>query len=205
MSLTLVFIAITAVISFLAFNNYNLRETLINNPYAVVKRKEYYRLLTSGFIHADFMHLFFNMFVLYNFGTIMEQLFQLSYGKNGILYFIALYVLGIIFSSIPDLMKHRGNPAYNSLGASGGVSSVLFAAIILLPTSKLQIFPIPVDIPAWIFSLLYVAYSVYMDRRQADNVNHLAHLWGALWGVLFVLWAFPGALPHFVEQIRGSF
>ena len=205
MSLTLIIIAITVAISFIAFNNYNLRSQLIHNPYIVNQRKEYYRLLTSGFIHADFVHLFFNMFVLYSFGNNMESIFHVSFAEQANLYFILLYVVGIIISSIPGQIRHRNDPGYNSLGASGGVSSVLFAFIILLPTSTLQIFPIPVDIPAWIFAILYVMYSVYMDRRQSDNVNHMAHLWGAVGGVVFVLFLYPGAFPAFLDQILNSF
>ena len=205
MSLTNILIGLTVIISFLAFNNYNLRSTLIDNPYSVARKNEYYRLLTSGFIHADFMHLFFNMFVLYSFGNNMETLLEMYFAGNGKFYFIGLYLIGIIISSIPSQIRHRNDPAYNSLGASGGVSSVLFAFIMLLPTSTLMIFPIPVQIPAWVFGILYIIYSVYMDRRQADNVNHLAHMWGALWGVVFVILLFPDALERFVLKIMGTF
>lgn len=203
MSLTLILIIITAGLSIFGFNNPAFTDKMLNNPYAVVRGKQYYRLLTSGFVHADFTHLFFNMFVLYSFGNNMESILSSSFGESGGLYFLGLYILGIIFSSIPDLIKHKDAPYYNSLGASGGVASVLFAFIILLPTSTLMIFPIPIDIPAWIFSIMYVAYSIYMDKRNADNVNHLAHLWGALWGVLFVSFLFPGSLAHFFRQILG--
>ena len=107
-------------------------------------------------------------------------------------------------ANLPDQFRHRNNPGYNSLGASGGVSAVVFASIILMPLTKLMIFPIPIEFPAWVFAIIYVAYSIYMDRRQADRVNHLAHMWGALWGVVFIVWCYPGALPHFFQQILGS-
>lgn len=205
MSITFLIIAITVIISLIAFNNYNLREQLIDNPYKVKHKKEYYRLLTSGFIHADFVHLFFNMFVLFSFGENMERILGIVFQENGKFLFVALYLIGIIISSIPSQIRHSNNPMYNSLGASGGVSSVLFAFIMIMPTSTLQIFPIPIDIPAWIFAILYVMYSVYMDKRQADNVNHLAHLWGAVWGVVFMVLAIPGVIQNFVSQILGSF
>ncbi|WP_367914199.1 rhomboid family intramembrane serine protease [Leadbetterella sp. DM7] len=204
MNLTTVIILITVIMSIYGFNNYSFLHRLIDNPYTVNRRKEYYRLLTSGFIHADYLHLLLNMYVLYMFGSNMESVFAASFGQQGGLYFMGLYILGILVANIPDQVRHRNNPGYNSLGASGGVSAVVFAFIILVPLSKLMIFPIPVQIPAWIFAIIYVAYSVYMDRRQADRVNHLAHLWGALWGVVFIVWTYPGALPYFFQQIAGS-
>lgn len=204
MSLTTIIIGLTVIISFMAFNNQQLKNQLIDHPYTIARNKEYYRLLTSGFIHADYMHLFFNMFVLYSFGNNMEKVLEMNFGEKARLYYIGLYILGIIFSSIPSQLRYRNNPAYGSLGASGGVSSVLFAFIILYPTSKLMIFPIPVDFSAWIFALIYVGYSLYMDRKNMDNVNHMAHLWGAIWGVAFSVFLFPGALESFFTKILGS-
>src|SRR5690606_32171094 len=136
---------------------------MLDNPYSVYRNKEYYRLLTSGFVHADYMHLLLNMYVLYMFGSNMEAIVEMSYGPQGGAYFLGLYLLGILFANISDQLRHRNNPGYNSLGASGGVSAIVFASILLMPLSKLMIFPIPVQIPAWIFAIIYVAYSIYMD------------------------------------------
>jgi membrane associated rhomboid family serine protease len=202
--MTIVLIILTVGLSIFGFNNYSFLHRMLDNPYSVFRNKEYYRLLTSGFVHADYMHLLLNMYVLYMFGSNMEAIFEMSYGPQGGAYFLGLYLLGILFANIPDQLRHRNNPGYNSLGASGGVSAIVFASILLMPLSKLMIFPIPVQIPAWIFAIIYVAYSIYMDKRQADRVNHLAHLWGALWGVLFTLWAYPGVLPVFFKQIGSS-
>ncbi len=204
MNLTTVIILITVILSIYAFNNYNFLHRLIDNPYTVSRRKEYYRLLTSGFIHADYLHLLLNMYVLYMFGSNMEAIFKMSFGPQAGMYFIGLYIIGIVVANLPDQFRHRNNPGYNSLGASGGVSAVVFASIILMPLTKLMIFPIPIEFPAWVFAIIYVAYSAYMDKRQSDRVNHLAHLWGALWGVLFIVWVYPGALSHFFQQIVGS-
>lgn len=204
-TLTVAIIAVTVLISYYAFNNPGFKHQLLNNPYTILRRKEYYRLLTSGFIHADFWHLFVNMWVLYMFGSNMEATFKYSFGASYTAYFIGLYIVGIIVANIPNLMRHKDNPGYNSLGASGGVASVVFASIILMPLSKLMIFPIPFSFPAWVFAFIYVAYSIYMDRKQVDNVDHFAHLWGAIWGVFFIAVIYPGSIGLFFNQIINSF
>lgn len=205
MSLSIIIILITVVISLMAFRDKGLMNKLIHNPYSVNNRKEYYRILTCGFIHADYMHLLLNMYAFYLFGGAVESYFEYLFGGNAKLYFIMLYILGIIVSNIPDVIKYKNMAFYNSLGASGGVSSIVFASIILSPMTKLMMFPIPIPMPAYIFALIYVAYSVYMDRRQGDNVNHMAHLWGGLWGVVFMLVVYPDSIKGFFNQIIGSF
>lgn len=204
MSITIIIIGITVAMSLYAFNNAAFKYGMLNNPYNINRNKEYYRLLTSGFIHADYFHLFVNMWVFYMFGSNMEATFKYSFGNNAPLYFIGLYIVGIIVANIPNLIRHKNNPTYNSLGASGGVASVVFASIILMPLSKLMIFPIPISFPAWVFAFVYVAYSIYMDRRQMDNVDHFAHLWGAVWGVAFIAFIYPGSIGLFFQQIVNS-
>lgn len=205
MSLSIIIILITVVVSLMAFRDNGLMNKLINNPYSVNHRKEYYRILTCGFIHADYMHLLLNMYALYLFGGAVETYFEYFFGGNAKLYFMILYLSGIIISNIPDIIKYKNLSFYNSLGASGGVSSIVFASIILSPLTKLIMFPIPIPMPAYIFALIYVAYSIYMDRRQGDNVNHMAHLWGGLWGVVFMLVVYPESIKGFFNQILGSF
>jgi membrane associated rhomboid family serine protease len=173
LSLNEILILITTLISILAFRNYELLNKLMMNPYLINRRQEYWRFITSGFIHADFGHLFFNMFTLYSFGNLMEMVYN---------------------------QVSPGNFNYNSLGASGGVSSVLFAAILFAPTQSLHIYGI-IPIPAVLFALLYTWYSIYMSRRSMDNINHDAHLYGALYGVIITIIIYPKVLMIFTEQI----
>lgn len=205
MSLSVLIIIVTVAISLMGFRDSSLVGKLIHNPYSVVHRKEYYRTLTCGFVHADYMHLFFNMYSLYFFSTTVEAYFDYFFGDNSKLYFMGLYLIGIIFSNIPDIIRFKDKSFYNSLGASGGVSSVVFASIILSPLEKLYIIPIPFEMPRYVYGFLFVAYSFYLDKRQGDNINHMAHLWGGLWGVAFIGIFYPDALKGFFNQIMGSF
>lgn len=203
MSVTVLIIVVTALISVAAWNNAGLMDRWIMNPYQVARRGQYYRLLTSGFLHADWGHLIFNMFTLYAFGSFIEQVFAYLFGASGTLYLIGFYVAGIVVSSFPTFLKHRDNPGYNSLGASGGVSAVLFAAILFRPLTPIYLFFIPIGIPGFIFGALYLAYSYYEARRGYGRINHDAHFYGALFGVVFMIAVYPAVLPQFLEQIAG--
>ena len=161
-----------------------------------IRAGEQIRMITSGFLHADEVHLAFNMITLYFFGRAMEVFFIAKIGKVG---FLLFYIAGIIVSEIPSYIKHRNNYQYRSLGASGAVTAVLFSFILLAPWQTLYVFFLPV--PAIIFAALYVGYSIYMDRKGGDNVNHSAHLWGAVWGIAFTLLMDPNVLPHFLDQL----
>ncbi len=197
-SVTLVIVAITVLVSWRAFNDRALLERLILWPPAVEQRKQYDRLLGHGFIHADWMHLLFNMITLYSFGGAVERIFAEWVGIPG---FVLFYLSAIVVAILPTYLRHRHDPNYRSLGASGGVSAVLFAFILFDPWSTLIIFPIPVPIPAFVFTLLYVGYTIWMDRRGRDNVNHSAHLWGAAYGVLFTLLMEPRVFTHFMQAL----
>ncbi len=197
--------AVTAIVSIAAFNNKSIEYQYILNPYIVHRRNEWWRLLTSGFLHADAGHLIFNMFSLYIFGVGVEGYFNEIFGAKANLYFLLLYLLGIIVANLPDTFSKKNYSGYNALGASGGVSSVVFAFIMFQPTEKMSVFPLPPIIPAWIFGILYLVYSRYMAQRQSDNIGHTAHMWGALWGVVFMILTYPPIVQHFIQTIAGSF
>ena len=194
--LTLLIIAATVLVSWLAFNNPRLLERLILWPPAVARRHQYDRLVTHGFIHADFQHLLFNMITLFFFGRAVEQWFVPYIGQAG---FVLFYLSAIVVAILPTYLKHRGDASYRSLGASGAVSAVLFTFILVQPWSLIIVFVLPV--PAIVYGVLYVGYSIWMDRQGRDNVNHSAHLWGAGYGILFTLMMEPRVGPAFLESL----
>lgn len=184
LSITLILIAATALTSIMAFQRPQLKASLLFVPYAVQHQKQWYRLFSHALIHADWGHLLVNMFVLWSFGSNVELLYPLVTPLPGIAAYLALYVGGIIFATMPGMAKHRNDPGYRSLGASGAVSAVLFAQILMMPTHRVTLFFIQ-DMPAWVFGVLYLIYSYAMDKRGGDNVAHDAHFYGAVFGVLF--------------------
>ncbi|MGB8634683.1 MAG: rhomboid family intramembrane serine protease [Rhodanobacteraceae bacterium] len=192
---TLIIIALTCIISFMAFSNRQLLDSLILWPPAV-QRGQYYRLLSYGLIHADGTHLLFNMFTLFFFGRAMEPLYTALLGPFG---FAVFYVLGLLASILPTWLANRNNAGYRSLGASGAVSAVLFAYILIAPWSLIYLYFIPV--PAIVFAVAYIAYSVYMDHKGGGNINHSAHLWGAAYGVIFTIIMQPRVLSLFVDRL----
>ena len=201
LNITLVVVAVTVLVSWRAFNDARLLDRLILWPPAIERHRQYERLLTHGFIHADWMHLLFNMITLYSFGGAVERVFAEWIGPLG---YLAFYLSAIVVAILPTWLRHRHDARYRSLGASGGVSAVLFSFILFDPWSKLIIFPIPVPIPAILFAVLYVGYSIWMDRRGGGNVNHSAHLWGAAYGVLFTLLLEPRVFTHFTQTLLQS-
>jgi membrane associated rhomboid family serine protease len=199
--ITLLIILVTVVVSIFGFSNQQLLRACIFNPYVIESRKQYYRFITAGFIHADLMHLLFNMYALYLFGRIVEEAFAIIFPGLGTVVYISLYFSALIMSSTFSYYKYKHSPGYNALGASGAVSAILFASIIIDPTQKLMIFPIPFFIPSYIIGPLYLAYSYYMGRRKLDNVGHDAHFFGALWGILFLVLLWHDAIKHFIAQV----
>lgn len=193
---TLLIIGITCVISFLAFKNEKLISDLILWPPAISRGKQYYRLLSYGFIHADGQHLLFNMVTLFFFGLQIEQFVAEYIGTLG---YVAFYLSAIVVSILPTYMKNIGNPAYRSLGASGAVSAVLFGFVLLHPWATIYVFFI--KCPAIIYAVIYIAYSIYMDRQNSDNVNHSAHLWGGAYGVMFLLAMEPELFEAFLQAL----
>ena len=200
LSITLVIVVATGIVSWLAFNNRQLLDRLILWPPAIDRHKQYDRLVTHGFIHADLGHLLFNMITLFFFGRPVEQVFVERIGAVG---FVLFYLSAIVIAILPTYLKHRNDAQYRSLGASGAVSAVLFAFILMAPWTGIYIFFIPIPIPAILYAVFYVGYSIWMDRRGTDNVNHSAHLWGAGYGVLFALVMEPALFPHFLSALAN--
>jgi len=205
----LILIGLTVAISVYAWSKQELLDSWILHPYHMARDNgQWYRFLTSGFLHADIGHLFFNMFAFYSFSPVVLRTLAEGYGAPaGIGLFLLLYLGAIILSDLPTYFRHRDDRNYRSLGASGGVSAVLFASILLFPVSPggggIIIFPIPVPIQPFLFGILYLLYSWYMGRRQGDNINHDAHFYGALFGVLLMLILVPGAAPSFLQQVSA--
>lgn len=196
MNHTTVIIIITVLISIAAWQSRPLLERLIFYPPAV-NRGQYDRLLTHGFIHADGVHLLFNMFTLYFFGRVIEQFYIAKFGSLG---FVGFYVLAIIVAILPTYARNKNNPRYSSLGASGAVSAVLFAYILFAPWNTLYLFAV-LPIPAIVFAVAYVAYSIWADRRGGDNINHSAHLFGAVFGVVATIAIEPAIIIHFIDRL----
>ena len=197
-SITTIIIVLTSITSFLAFNNPRLMNALIFWPPAVSMRHQYYRFVTCGFIHADIMHLAFNMITLYFFGRVLEVYYMGDLGLQHY-YYVILYFGALIVANIPSYLKHSDDYAYRSLGASGAVCAVLFAFILLRPWAPILLFV--VKMPAIFYALLFLGYSIYMSRRGGDNVNHDAHLWGALFGILFTIAVHPSVIGSFINEL----
>lgn len=194
---SLIFI-FTLVTSIYAFNDSSLYGKFMLHPYSVYRRSNVYTLLTSGLIHGSWMHLAFNMFTFYFFAFSLEA-------TVGSLRFGLIYFIGLILSDIPSVIKHKDDYHYHSLGASGAISAVLFSYIMFYPLNTLMIFPLPVPIWAALFGVLYLVYSYYMSKSSRDNINHDAHLFGAITGIVITILVVPGIVPHFIETITARF
>jgi membrane associated rhomboid family serine protease len=184
--MTIYIIVATVIISLLCFNNHSLNAKLIFNPYLVKHYKEWYRMVTSGFQHADFLHLFINMFVLLSFGRAVEDYYALAFGTYSQWIFLLLYISAIFAANVSTLYKYQNNSAYNALGASGAVSAVVFTSILFNPFNKIYLYGI-IGLPGIVWAVIYVGYSYYMGQKQNDNINHDAHLWGGVFGLVFSL------------------
>ena len=200
-SYTIIIILITSLISIGSFNNIDLKEKLIFSPYQYSKNKKWWIVLSHGFIHADFLHLFLNMYVLYIFGPALEYFF-INSSEIGGFYYVGFYLLGIIFSTLPSIIKNHNNPNYRSLGASGAVSSVVFAYIIIYPLRELGLILIPgLFLPGFIFGVLYLIAEHYLSKKQYSNIAHDAHISGSLFGVFFIIIYDYNNLLIFIQKI----
>jgi membrane associated rhomboid family serine protease len=211
MSITLIIIILTCLISISAFSNIKMKGDLLFYPPSIAAQNQYYRFITHGFVHADYLHLAFNMIALYFFGTAVEEkLFEdpCFFGKMGKLVYALLYLTAIIAACIPDYIRHRNNTAYASLGASGAISAIIFAAIVLLPKMEIFLMFIPIGIPGYIFGPVFLLISAYLDKRGGGNVAHGAHFWGAMYGIIFTVIAVNvggniNVWDNFLEQLRA--
>ncbi len=202
----LLLLGLTVAVSAYAWSNHEVMNNWILDPYQMNRRGgQWYRFVTSGFLHADWGHLIFNMITFFSFGGLALSAFSGVLGEGpGLGAFLLLYLGGIVVSDLPTYFRHRYDPGYRSLGASGGVASVLFAAILFQPTGSIGMMFLPgLRIPGFIWGVLYLMYSYYMGRRRGDNINHDAHLYGALYGVLLTAALVPGVVPYFIQQVAG--
>ncbi|KQS40930.1 rhomboid family intramembrane serine protease [Pedobacter sp. Leaf194] len=187
----------TIITSLYAFYDNSLYGKFMLHPYSVAKGKNVFTLITSGLIHADWMHLAFNMFTFYAFAFTLEAM--MGSWRFGLLYFVCL-----ILSDIPTVYKYKDSFNYNSLGASGAISGVLFSFILFNPTSGIRILFIPFDIPAYIFGFLYLIYCAYASKNSRDGINHDAHFYGALTGLIFTIIFVPGIIQNFITALTGG-
>ena len=195
--ITLGLIAVTALVSWLAFKDRRLVDRLILWPPAVSQRHQYWRLASYGLLHADLSHLLFKMITLFFFGRLIEQVMVQLTGSW--LTYPLFYLTALVVSILPSYLRNQGNRNYFSLGASGAVSAVLFAFILIQPWSLIFVFFIPA--PAILYAVFYVGYSIWMDRKGGDRINHSAHLAGAAFGVMFMLAMEPRLFNVFIDQL----
>ncbi|MBS1655457.1 MAG: rhomboid family intramembrane serine protease, partial [Bacteroidetes bacterium] len=187
LSITLIIIIITALVSLGGFSNQKIINDLIFYPPAITEQKQWYRFFSCGLIHADMGHLLFNMISLYMFGDFVEESFVTIFGQRGKALYLVMYVLALFVCLLPTFFKHKDDYYYRSLGASGAVSAVIFAGLLLEPRAKIGFFFIPPIIPGYIFGPLYLIISTYLEKKSRDNVNHSAHIWGAVFGLVFLI------------------
>lgn len=209
LDITVVILIITCLISFGGFSNQKIIDDLIFYPPAITQRKQWYRFFSCGLIHADISHLLFNMLTLYLFGRSVERGFMQILPENGKWIYLLMYVSALLISLLPTYFKNRNNYKYRSLGASGAVSAVVFAGLILAPDVRIGFFLIPPIIPGFIFGPLYLIISAWLDRRGGDNINHSAHFWGAIYGLVFIIVvsriAGFDAISYFLDGVKNFF
>ncbi|MBS1683776.1 MAG: rhomboid family intramembrane serine protease [Bacteroidetes bacterium] len=199
-NITILLIAVNLVVSFAGFQNGNIFDQFCFSPTRVWYHREYWRLLTSAFLHADWPHFLFNMLALYSFGPIIEYYFSAQLGSSNHLGYLFFYIMAAILSSVPDLIEQRNNQYFHAVGASGAVSAVVFASILFTPMTGISIMFLP-GIPGFIFGPIYLAYSAYMAKLKRDNIGHMAHFSGALFGFVFPLLFRPELFMSFISQI----
>ena len=212
MSVTLIILIATCIISVIAFKNQKLIDDLIFYPPAVTERNQYYRFITCGFIHANVAHLAFNMYSFWIFGEYVEILFMTVFGPVGRWYYLLMYISALVVCLLPTYFNNKNNYHYRSLGASGAVSAVIFAFIFLNPLQGIGLIFLPREfmIPGFIFGFLYLILSSYLDKKGGGNINHSAHIWGSVYGIVFLIitgYLFSGKnlLSGVLESVKSYF
>lgn len=212
MSITLIIVIITCIVSYLAgltpqdrHARKGLFDKLKHYPVAEKRNKEYHRFLSSGFLHGSWMHLIFNMYVLYEFGEFVELAFVEIFGMYGRILYVVLYLSAIVIADIPSYFKHQNNPGFASIGASGAVSAVLFVYIMFRPMSGLKFIFFPFfEFPAIVLGIGYLIYSSWANKNSRDNIDHSAHFAGAIYGILFILALYPSVINTFMREIQTA-
>lgn len=202
-SATIILIGITVLASYQAWKKPALLERWMFTPFLIKKNNQWDRFVLSGLIHKDQMHLLFNMFTFYFFGRVVEMFLMYRLGKSfGLFAFILFYVGAIIISDLPTYFKHKENYHYRALGASGGVAAAVFASIMIMPLSDICLFGL-LCLPGFVLGLLFLIYTIVQARRGGDGINHDAHLYGALFGIIVVLIISPQSGLQFFDQIKS--
>lgn len=202
--ITIILVAITALTSYMAFRSPVLMSRYDFSPFRIVTRREYYRFITHAFLHADWIHLLVNMIVLFSFGVYVESELRIMQNsgeiKSSHLSYLLLYLSSLLISSFTTFLRKKDDPYYIAVGASGAVSAVVFASIFFSPLQKILLFGV-LPLPGIVFGIFYLGYSHYMSRKDHDNINHDAHLWGALYGLFFPLLLEPSLLFQFIHRL----
>lgn len=203
MTITFFIIGFTVLFSISAFSNPDLFYKCKHWPYAEARSGEYYRWLSGGFLHGDYMHLLFNMLTLFFFGGVVEAWFGMLFPGVGAFFYLFFYLLAIVAASLATYYKYRDVQSFASIGASGAVSAVLFAAILLQPTMSLYLMFIPIPIPGFIYGIFYLWYSSREANRGGDGIDHVAHFYGAVFGFIFPVVFKPLLLLAFFDELTG--
>jgi membrane associated rhomboid family serine protease len=202
--ITLIIVIVTAIISVAALKWRELLQKFDLSPARIVNQKEYYRIFTHAFLHANYFHLGINMLVLYSFGTYIEQIFSRMESQgvifSGPFFYLLLYIVSIALASLSTVIRYRNDENYSAVGASGAVSAVVFTYIFFAPLNKIYFYMV-LPIPGILFGVLYLVYSSYMGRRKSDNINHSAHFWGAVVGFVFPILLEPSLFLVFIDKL----
>lgn len=200
MNALIILIGAIVIVSATAFSQPHIFDKYKFSAYQIMHRKQYFRLLSHGFLHGSWTHLLVNMFVLYSFGSTIIKYFNFYFPGRGVVMFMILFFASLIFSSLYSLFKEKDNPYYSAVGASGAVSAVVFASIFFAPYAKLYLF-LAIPVPGIAFGVGYLIYSKVMSQKNIDNVGHDAHFWGAVFGFVFPIIYKPSLFLDFIHKL----